>query len=96
MSFYAKVNFWKQGLFYRHLNGCVLDTLNRPSVLITDAFNATYVQSRRRLRDEQLMSKLDFELVEINVYSSDWVSKQLSLMLSYVSVSAISCIKPTH
>jgi cleavage and polyadenylation specificity factor subunit 2 len=55
-------------LFYRHLNGCVLDTLNRPSVLITDAFNATYVQSRRRLRDEQLMSKLDFE---INVYSSD-------------------------
>jgi hypothetical protein len=39
------------------------------------------------------MSKLDFE---INVYSSDWVSKQLSLMLSYTSISAISCIKPTH
>lgn len=42
----------------RHLNGCVLDTLNRPSVLITDAFNATYVQSRRRLRDEQLMTTI--------------------------------------
>ena len=25
--------------------------------MITDAFNATYNQSRRRLRDEQLMSK---------------------------------------
>ncbi|XP_038072490.1 cleavage and polyadenylation specificity factor subunit 2-like isoform X2 [Patiria miniata] len=40
----------------RHLNGCVLESLNRPSLLITDAFNATYVQARRRLRDEQLMT----------------------------------------
>ena len=41
----------------RHLNGCVLEALNRPSVLITDSFNATYIQARRRARDEQLMSK---------------------------------------
>ena len=41
----------------RHLNGCVLESLNRPSVLITDSFNATYLQARRRARDEQLMSK---------------------------------------
>ncbi|XP_022083164.1 cleavage and polyadenylation specificity factor subunit 2-like [Acanthaster planci] len=40
----------------RHLNGCVLESLSRPSLLITDAFNATYVQARRRLRDEQLMT----------------------------------------
>ncbi|XP_033637127.1 cleavage and polyadenylation specificity factor subunit 2-like [Asterias rubens] len=40
----------------RHLNGCVLETINRPSLLITDAFNATYIQARRRLRDEQLMT----------------------------------------
>ncbi|KAL8565141.1 cleavage and polyadenylation specificity factor subunit 2 [Nucella lapillus] len=42
----------------RHLNGCVLETISRPSVLITDAFNAMYNQSRRRLRDEQLMTTI--------------------------------------
>ena len=41
----------------RHLNGCVLESLNRPSVLITDSFNATYLQAKRRARDEQLMSE---------------------------------------
>lgn len=41
----------------RHLNGCDLDKLQRPSLLITDAFNATYQQARRRARDEKLMSK---------------------------------------
>ncbi|XP_072031108.1 cleavage and polyadenylation specificity factor subunit 2-like [Amphiura filiformis] len=40
----------------RHLNGCVLEALSRPSVLITDSFNATYLQARRRARDEQLMT----------------------------------------
>lgn len=42
----------------RHLNGCVLETIARPSLLITDAFNALYNQSRRRLRDEQLMTTI--------------------------------------
>ena len=32
--------------------------LSRPSLLITDAFNATYSQARRRLRDEQLMTNI--------------------------------------
>ena len=44
----------------RHLNGCILEAISRPSVLITDSFNATYVQARRRARDEQLMSKYTF------------------------------------
>jgi len=42
----------------RHLNGCDIERLSRPSLLITDAFNATYSQSRRRLRDEQLMTNI--------------------------------------
>ncbi|CAG0890838.1 unnamed protein product [Cyprideis torosa] len=42
----------------RHLNGCVLESLQRPSMLITDAFNAKHVQDRRRTRDEQLMTKV--------------------------------------
>merc|ERR1712051_164984 len=44
----------------RHLNGCdvTMEKLSRPSLLITDAFNATYSQARRRLRDEQLMTNI--------------------------------------
>lgn len=42
----------------RHLNGCVLENISRPSLMITDAFNATYVQSRRRARDEQLLTTI--------------------------------------
>lgn len=41
----------------RHLNGCELEKLQRPSLFITDAFNANYQQARRRTRDEKLMSK---------------------------------------
>lgn len=40
----------------RHLNGCDLDKVERPSLLITDAYNATYQQARRRSRDEKLMT----------------------------------------
>ncbi|XP_071961785.1 cleavage and polyadenylation specificity factor subunit 2-like [Antedon mediterranea] len=40
----------------RHLNGCVLETISRPSLLITDAYNAMYQQTKRRQRDEQLMN----------------------------------------
>ncbi|XP_014272674.1 probable cleavage and polyadenylation specificity factor subunit 2 [Halyomorpha halys] len=42
----------------RHLNGCDLERLQRPSLLITDAFNATYQQERRRARDEKLMTTI--------------------------------------
>lgn len=42
----------------RHLNGCILETITRPSLLITDSYNANYVQLRRRLRDEQLMTNV--------------------------------------
>jgi len=43
-------------VFCRHLNGCLLDAISRPHLLITDAFNADYVQARRMQRDEQLLS----------------------------------------
>ncbi|KAL3183684.1 hypothetical protein MRX96_033775 [Rhipicephalus microplus] len=42
----------------RHLNGCALETISRPSLLITDCYNANYVQARRRTRDEQLMTNI--------------------------------------
>lgn len=42
----------------RHLNGCEMDGMQRPSLLITDAFNATYQQARRRTRDEKLMTNI--------------------------------------
>ncbi|MBN3325443.1 CPSF2 factor, partial [Atractosteus spatula] len=41
-----------------HLNGCSLEILTRPSLLITDSFNATYVQPRRKQRDEQLLTNV--------------------------------------
>nr|CAB3233517.1 cleavage and polyadenylation specificity factor subunit 2 [Phallusia mammillata] len=48
----------------RHLNGCSLfdsgDSLSSrpPQLLITDAYNAAYIQARRKLRDEQLLTKI--------------------------------------
>ena len=45
----------------RHLNGCELEGLGKPSLLITDAFNATCNQMKRKLRDEQLMSEYTAE-----------------------------------
>ncbi|KAK4320479.1 hypothetical protein Pmani_008645 [Petrolisthes manimaculis] len=42
----------------RHLGGCELDKISRPSLLITDAFNASYRQERRRHRDEKLVAQL--------------------------------------
>ncbi|CAM9498245.1 unnamed protein product [Lampetra fluviatilis] len=41
-----------------HLNGCALETVTRPSLLITDSLNATYVQARRKQRDEQLLTNI--------------------------------------
>lgn len=42
----------------RHLNGCELEKLQRPSLLIMDSFNAQYQQARRRARDEKLMTNI--------------------------------------
>jgi cleavage and polyadenylation specificity factor subunit 2 len=42
----------------RHLNGCELEKLQRPSLLICDAYNAKYQQARRRARDEKLMTNI--------------------------------------
>ncbi len=42
----------------RHLNGADVEKISRPSLLITDALNATYTQVRRRGRDEQLMTTI--------------------------------------
>ena len=37
---------------------CDIEKISRPSLLITDAFSATYSQQRRRRRDEQLMTNI--------------------------------------
>ncbi|CAI4229272.1 unnamed protein product [Auanema sp. JU1783] len=42
----------------RHLNGCTFDSISRPHLFITDAFNAQYNQPRRRDRDEELVTKM--------------------------------------
>ncbi|CAH0728143.1 unnamed protein product, partial [Brenthis ino] len=42
----------------RHLNGCEIDRIMRPSLLLLGAMNADYVQQRRRLRDEKLMTTI--------------------------------------
>ncbi|XP_049877571.1 probable cleavage and polyadenylation specificity factor subunit 2 [Pectinophora gossypiella] len=42
----------------RHLNGCEIDRLMRPSLMLLGAMNADYVQQRRRLRDEKLMTTI--------------------------------------
>jgi len=42
----------------RHLNGCDLDKISRPSLLITDAYNAKLKQMRRPVRDEALMTNI--------------------------------------
>ncbi|KAI1716258.1 metallo-beta-lactamase superfamily domain-containing protein [Ditylenchus destructor] len=42
----------------RHLNGCTFDGIGRPTLMITDAYNADYIQQKPKLRDESLVSKL--------------------------------------
>lgn len=42
----------------RHLNGCELEKLQRPSLLIVGAFNASYRQIPRKLKDEKLMTNI--------------------------------------
>ena len=56
---------------FSHLNGAVLETLSRPSLLITDAFSALNIQARRKERDIQLMSqywiKFDLPPLQLNL-----------------------------
>ena len=54
----------------RHLNGCELEKLARPSLLITDAFNSMYEQERRRIRDEKLMSRFFKIIVHCQIIQS--------------------------
>ncbi|KHJ48938.1 cleavage and polyadenylation specificity factor subunit 2 family protein [Trichuris suis] len=42
----------------RHLNGCSFESIARPSLLITDAFNMDFNQSRRKARDELLLTNI--------------------------------------
>ncbi len=42
----------------QHLNGCDVERVQRPSLLITDAFNLSYRQIRRRQRDEMLITTI--------------------------------------
>ncbi|KAF6032670.1 Cpsf100 [Bugula neritina] len=42
----------------RHLNGCSFDALSRPSLLITDAFNANVQQEKRRDKDGRLLTEM--------------------------------------
>eukprot|EP01112_Ceratiomyxa_fruticulosa_P013936 TRINITY_DN3952_c0_g1_i2.p1 TRINITY_DN3952_c0_g1~~TRINITY_DN3952_c0_g1_i2.p1 ORF type:complete len:765 (-),score=147.43 TRINITY_DN3952_c0_g1_i2:128-2422(-) len=42
----------------RHLNGTILETLTRPTLLITDAFNAFNQQNTRKLRDNELLEDI--------------------------------------
>ena len=43
----------------QHLNGCDIEKIQRPSLLITDAVNTKNMkQTRRRMRDEQLMTTI--------------------------------------
>ena len=38
----------------RHLNGALFNNIIRPSLLITDAYNATFEYKKRRKRDQEL------------------------------------------
>ena len=42
----------------RHLNGTVLETLTRPTLMITDALNARYTQAKRKDRDAALFQQI--------------------------------------
>lgn len=63
----------------RHLNGCELEKITKPSLFITDAYNADYIQARRRTRDEQLLSKL-------KIINSKCVAKKLNRFNRIVTI----------
>lgn len=39
----------------RHLNGCVIDSISKPTLLITDSQNFLYNQDKRKSRDAKLL-----------------------------------------
>lgn len=42
----------------RHLDGAMLESLSRPHILITDAYNSLNVQARRKERDQALLTNI--------------------------------------
>ena len=44
----------------RHLNGCILESINKPTLLITDSYNFLNNQVKRKTRDEKLLGNLTF------------------------------------
>lgn len=57
----------------RHLNPTVLETLNRPTLLITDAFNGLTTQTSRRSRDMDLIGMtLIFDISTVLIISVAW------------------------
>lgn len=77
----------------RHLNGCELEKLQRPSLLIIDAFNANYQQARRRARDEKLMSKcIDIQEVKKNCHHI--MVKFIYLFIWFQEILPISLVLP--
>ena len=57
---------WLVFISCRHLNGCSLDSFSRPSLFITDAFNANHQQERRKNRDGQLLSELIWTFIAVH------------------------------
>jgi len=58
-----------QFLFSRHLDGAVLESLGRPHLLITDAYNAMNAQARRKERDQALLSMESVYVCTCAVYA---------------------------
>ena len=57
MSSTLQLNHWFSR-FFKHIYCSMIIVSFLCSLLITDAFNATYTQQRRRLRDELLMTNI--------------------------------------
>ena len=47
----------------RHLNGALFNNIIRPSLLITDAYNATFEYKKRRKRDQELSEFSGIQIV---------------------------------
>lgn len=52
----AKYSIWLS--LFRHLNPTVLETLNRPTLLITDAFSALSAETNMRNRDTEFFGRV--------------------------------------
>lgn len=63
----------------RHLNGCALDSINKPTLLITDSYNFLQNQVKRRNRDEKLLGFHIYFLFEILLKYSKSLIKRVHL-----------------